>query len=44
MDKIAQMINYKHLLTTEQKKDIVNALQTGSGLVIRRTKTQREDF
>ena len=30
MDKIAQMINYNHLLTTGQKKDIVNALQTAS--------------
>ena len=40
MDKIAQLINYKHLLTTGQKTDIVNALQTGSGLVIRPTKTK----
>ena len=42
MDKIAQLINYKHLLTMEQKTDIVNALQTGSGLVIRPTKTQSD--
>ena len=44
MDKIAQLINYKHLLTTGQKTDIVNALQTGSGLVIRPTKTQSGGF
>ena len=40
-DKIAQLINYKHLLTTGQKKDILKALQTGNGLVIRPTKTQQ---
>ena len=44
MDKIAQLINYKHLLTTGQKTDIVNALQTGSGLVIRPTKTKSGGF
>ena len=41
MDKIAQLINYKPLLTTGQKKDVLNALQTGNGLVIRPTKTQQ---
>ena len=44
MDKIAQLINYKHLLTAGQKRDIVNALQTGNGLVIRPTKTQQGGF
>ena len=44
MDKIAQLINYKHLLTAGQKKDIFNALQSGSGLVIRPTKTQQGGF
>ena len=44
MDKIAQLINYKHLLTTGQKKDILKALQTGNGLVIRPTKTQSGGF
>ena len=44
MDKIAQLINYKHLLTTGQKKDILKALQTGNGLVIRPTKTQQGGF
>ena len=39
MDKIAQLVAYKHLLTKGQKKDILNALQTGNGLVIRPTKT-----
>ena len=40
MDKIAQLINYRHLLTAGQKRDVVNALQ-GNGLVIRPTKTQQ---
>ena len=40
-DKIAQLIAYKHLLSTGQKRDILNALQTGNGLVIRPTKTQQ---
>ena len=44
IDKIAQLINYKHLLTTGQKKDIRKALQTGNGLVIRPTKTQQGGF
>ena len=44
MDKIAQLINYKHLLTTGQKKDVLNALQTGNGLVIKPTKTQQGGF
>lgn len=42
MDKIAQLINYKPLLTTGQKKDVLNAPQTGNGLVIR--PTSRVDF
>ena len=41
MDKIAQLVAYKHLLTKGQKKDILNALQTGNGLVIRPRKTQQ---
>ena len=44
IDKIAQLINYKHLLTTGQKKDTLNALQTGNGLVVRPTKTQQGGF
>ena len=44
MDKIAQLIAYKHLLTTGQKRDILKALQTGNGLVIRPTKTQQGGF
>ena len=43
-DKIAQFVAYKHLLTTGQKKDILKALQTGNGLVIRPTKTQQGGF
>ena len=30
MDKIAHLVAYKHLLNTGQKKDILNALQTGT--------------
>ena len=44
MDKIAQLVAYKHLLTTGQKKDILKALQTGNGLVIKPTKTQQDGF
>ena len=44
MDKIAQLVAYKHLLTTGQKKDILKSLQTGNGLVIRPTKTQSGGF
>ena len=44
VNKIAQLVAYKHLLTTGQKKDILNALQTGNGLVIRPTKTQQGGF
>ena len=43
-DKIAQLIAYKHLLSAGQKKDILNALQTGNGLVIKRTRTQQGGF
>ena len=44
IDKIVPLINYKDLLTTGQKKDILKALQTGNGLVIRPTKTQSGGF
>ena len=44
MDKIAQLVAYKHLLTTGQKKDILKSLQTGNGLVIRPRKTQQGGF
>ena len=43
-DKIAQLIAYKHLLSAGRKKDILNALQSGSGLVIKPTKTQQGGF
>ena len=43
-DKIDQLITYKHLLTTKQKKDIINALQTGSGVHIKPTKVQTGGF
>ena len=43
-NKINQLIAYKHLLTTKQKKDILNALQTGSGVHIKPTKVQTGGF
>ena len=43
-NKINQFIAYKHLLTDKQKKDILNALQTGSGVHIIPTKVQRGGF
>ena len=43
-DKIAQFIAYKLLLSAGQKNDILYALQTGHGLVIRPTKTQQGGF
>ena len=39
--KINQLIAYKHLLSAKQKQNIFNALQTGSGVYIRPTKTQQ---
>lgn len=39
-NKINQMIVYKHLLTEKQKRDILQALQTGSGVVIRPRRKQ----
>lgn len=38
------MIAYKHLLTTKQKQDILNTLQTGSGVKIKPTKAQSGGF
>ena len=43
-NKIDQLKAYKHLLTTKQKKDILNALQTGSGVHIKPTKVQTGGF
>ena len=43
-NKIDQLIAYKHLLTTKQKQDILNALQTGSGVHIKPTKVQTGGF
>ena len=43
-NKIDQLITYKHLLTTKQKKDILNALKTGSGVHIKPSKTQKGGF
>ena len=42
--KIEQLIAHKHLLSNKQKKDILNALQTGSGLHIKPTKKQTGGF
>ena len=38
------MIAYKHLLSAGQKRDILKALQTVSGLVMRPIKTQQGGF
>ena len=42
--KIDQLIAHKHLLSDKQKKDILNALQTGSGVNIKPTKKQTGGF
>ena len=38
------MITYKHLLSAGQKKDILNALQSGGQLAIKPTRTQQGGF
>ena len=38
--KVNQLIQYKNLLTEKQKRDILNALQTGSGVHIKPTQKQ----
>ena len=43
-NKIDKLIANKHLLSTKQKKDILEALQSGSGVVIKPTKTQSGGF
>ena len=43
-NKIDQLVPYKHLLTLKQKKDILNALQTGSSVNIKPSKTQKGGF
>ena len=42
--KIDQLIAHKHLLSNKQKKDILNAIQTGSGFHIKPTKVQTGGF
>ena len=42
--KIDQLIENKHLLSNKQKKDILNALQTGSGVHIKPTQKQSGGF
>ena len=42
--KIDQLIENKHLLSNKQKKDILNALQTGSGVHIKPTQNQTGGF
>lgn len=39
-NKINQLIQYKHLLSDKQRKDLLNALQSGSGVNIKPTKKQ----
>ena len=43
-NKIDKLIANKHLLSTKQKKEILGALQSGSGVVIKPTKTQSGGF
>ena len=43
-NKIDKLIANEHLLTTKQKKDILDALQSGSGVRIKPTKTQSGGF
>ena len=43
-NKIDQLIAYKHLLTTKQKKDILNSLQSGGQIVVKPTKSQYGGF
>ena len=43
-NKIDRLIANKHLLSTKQKKDILDALQSGSGVVVKPTKTQSGGF
>ena len=40
-NKIDQLLAYKHLLTTKQKQDILNAIQTGGSVQIGPTKKQQ---
>ena len=43
-NKIDKLIANRHLLSTKQKKDILEALQSGSGVRIKPTKTQSGGF
>lgn len=43
-NKIDQLIKYKHLLSAGQNQQIVSTLQSGSGVVIKPTKTQSGGF
>ena len=43
-NKIDKLIANKHLLSAKQKKDIIEAIQSGSGVVIKPTKTQSGGF
>ena len=42
--KINQLVANKHLLSEKQKRDIINAIQTGSGVHIKPTKKQTGGF
>ena len=43
-NKIDKLIANKHLLSAKQKKDILDVLQSGSGVVVKPTKTQSGGF
>ena len=44
LNKIDQLIPYKHLLTMKQTQDLLKGIQTGSGVPIRLNKTQQGGF
>ena len=44
LNKINQLITYKHLLTDKQKKDILNAAHKGADVHIKPTKVQQGGF
>ena len=43
-NKIDKLIANKHLLSAKQKKDILTAFQSGSGVIVKPTKTQSVGF
>ena len=44
LNKIDQLIPYKHLLTTKQTQDLLKGIQTGSAVPLKLNKTQQGGF